>query len=138
MGYSLGGTAKQNDRRQHADRDAQFGQINDTAVAFMTAGQPVISIDTKNNELVGDYTKRRAGVGSPSAHRSGYGCLTSSIPRCPRQPPTASTASAVTNDGVSVGNDAETARFAVATIGRWWEQMGRACYPDATRRFGVR
>jgi hypothetical protein len=55
MGYSLQSTAKQNEGTQHADRDAQFRYINDTAVAYLADDQPVISVDAKK-ELVGEYS----------------------------------------------------------------------------------
>ena len=56
MGYSLQATSKQLEGTQHADRDAQFRHINDTAVAFLAEGQPVISVDAKKKLLVGDYS----------------------------------------------------------------------------------
>lgn len=60
MGYSLQGTAKQKEGAQHADRDAQFRYINDTVVAFLADDQPVISVDAKKKELIGDYTNAGA------------------------------------------------------------------------------
>ena len=54
-GYSLQGNAKTIEGKQHPDRDAQFGYLNDQVTAFLTAGLPVISVDTKKKELVGTY-----------------------------------------------------------------------------------
>lgn len=56
MGYSLQGTSKQKEGAQHVDRDAQFRYINDTAGRFLADGQPVISVDAKKKELVGEYS----------------------------------------------------------------------------------
>ena len=56
MGYSLQGTSKQKEGAQHVDRDAQFHYINDTAVAFMADNQPVMSVDAKKKELIGEYS----------------------------------------------------------------------------------
>ncbi|MGP0029125.1 MAG: ISAzo13 family transposase, partial [Acidimicrobiales bacterium] len=55
MGYSLQGTSKQKEGAQHVDRDAQFHYINDTAGAFIAENQPVISVDAKKKELIGEY-----------------------------------------------------------------------------------
>ena len=80
MGYSLQGTSKQKEGTRRVDRDAQFRYINDTAGRFLADGQPVISVDAKKKELVGEYSNacqvphRR---GQPPAPRS----TTSSIPR---------------------------------------------------------
>ena len=132
MGYSLQGTAKQKEGAQHADRDAQFRYINDTAVAFMADDQPVISVDAKKKELVGDY----ANAGQewqPEGKPQRVRVHDFIDPEMGKAIPYGVYDLGGDEGWVSVGDDADTAGFAVATIGRWWAQMGRARYPDATR-----
>jgi len=132
MGYSLQGTAKQSEGRQHADRDAQFRYINDTAVAFMGGNQPVISVDTKKKELVGDYANGGAEwrpKGKPERVRV-HDFID---PEMPKAIPYGVYDLGGDEGWVSVGNDADTAAFAVATIGQWWRNMGHPRYPTATR-----
>jgi hypothetical protein len=132
MGYSLQGTSKQKEGRQHVDRDAQFGYINSTAGSFLRAGEPVISVDTKKKELVGEYSnagKEYQPKGEPvrtQVHDFIDPEMGKAIPY--------GVYDMGANEGwVSVGEDADTAAFAVSTIKRWWEQMGRARYPKATK-----
>jgi hypothetical protein len=132
MGYSLQGTSKQKEGRQHVDRDAQFGYINSTAGSFLAAGEPVISVDTKKKELVGEYSnagKEYQPKGEPVrtlVHDFIDPDMGKAIPY--------GVYDMGANEGwVSVGEDADTAGFAVATIKRWWEQMGRPRYPEATK-----
>jgi len=135
LGYSLQANAKVTEGAQHADRDAQFRYLNDMAAAFIDDGQPVISVDTKKKELIGDYAN--AGTewrpeGEPErvqvhdfADRS-LGEFTKAIPYGVYD---------LGNDEgwVSVGDVADTAEFAVEAIRRWWNQMGKARFPDADR-----
>jgi len=132
MGYSLQATAKQKEGAQHADRDAQFRYINDTAVAFMADDQPVISVDAKKKELVGEYAnagKEWQPQGKPTRVKV-HDFID---PEMGKAIPYGVYDLGGDEGWVSVGDDADTAGFAVATIGRWWAQMGRARYPDATR-----
>jgi len=132
MGYSLQGTSKQKEGAQHVDRDAQFRHINDTAVDFMTSGQPVISVDAKKKELVGEYSnagKEYQPKGSP-ARTKVHDFID---PEMGKAIPYGVYDLGADEGWVSVGDDADTAGFAVATIGRWWAQMGRLRYPKATR-----
>jgi Rhodopirellula transposase DDE domain len=132
MGYSLQGTSKQKEGAQHVDRDAQFRHINDTAVAFMQSGQPVISVDTKKKELVGEYSnagKEFQRKGEP-ARTKVHDFID---PEMGKAIPYGVYDLGADEGWVSVGDDADTAGFAVATIGRWWAQMGRLRYPGATR-----
>jgi hypothetical protein len=132
MGYSLQGTSKQKEGAQHVDRDAQFRYINDTAVSFMKAGQPVISVDTKKKELVGEYSnggKEYQEKGKPIRTRV-HDFID---PEMPKAIPYGVYDLGGDEGWVSVGNDADTAAFAVTTIGRWWAQMGSARYPKATK-----
>ena len=132
MGYSLQGTSKQKEGAQHVDRDAQFRHINDTAVAFMKDGQPVISVDAKKKELVGEYSnagKEFQPKGKP-ARTKVHDFID---PEMGKAIPYGVYDLGADEGWVSVGDDADTAGFAVATISRWWAQMGRLRYPDATR-----
>jgi hypothetical protein len=132
MGYSLQATAKQKEGAQHADRDAQFRYINDTAVAFMADDQPVISVDAKKKELVGEYAN--AGTEwQPQGKPARVKVHDFIDPEMGKAIPYGVYDLGGDEGWVSVGDDADTAGFAVATIGRWWAQMGHARYPDATR-----
>jgi hypothetical protein len=132
MGYSLQGTSKQKEGAQHVDRDAQFRYINDTAGRFLSEGQPVISVDTKKKELVGEYSNQ-----GKEYHRKGEPTRTQVHdfidPEMGKAIPYGVYDLGADEGWVSVGNDADTAGFAVTTIGRWWAQMGRHRYPEATR-----
>lgn len=130
--YSLQGSRKVREGAAHPDRDAQFEYINAQTQAFQAAGQPVVSVDTKKKELVGDFAnggREWQAAGCPDEVRThdfldverGKG-----IPYGVYDP--------TTNTGwVSVGTDHDTAEFAVATLRRWWEQMGSSQYPQATQ-----
>ncbi|MBG7704673.1 ISAzo13 family transposase [Streptomyces sp. MC1] len=132
-GFSLQAGAKTLEGRQHPDRDAQFRYINEQARGHMGAGQPVISVDTKKKELIGDY--KNAGrqwrpTGEPVLVK------THDFPE--RQAPGKAIPYGIydvaANTGwVSVGTDHDTAAFAVASIRRWWQAQGRHDYPAATR-----
>jgi Rhodopirellula transposase DDE domain len=132
MGYSLQATAKQKEGAQHADRDAQFRHINDTAVAFMAEGEPVISVDCKKKELVGEYSnagKEWQPKGKPTRTKV-HDFID---PEMGKAIPYGVYDLGGDEGWVSVGDDADTAAFAVSTIGRWWAQMGRHRYPKATK-----
>ena len=134
MGYSLQAPAKQNEGTSHPDRDGQFRYINDLASKRMELGEPVISVDTKKKELIGSFAN--GGVewqpeGQPErvnvhdfADRA-LGEFAKAIPYGVYD---------VGNDEgwVSVGDVADTAEFAVESIRRWWNQMGRVRFPEAT------
>jgi transposase len=132
MGYSLQGTSKQKEGAQHVDRDAQFHHINDTAAAFVANGQPVISVDAKKKELIGEYAnagQEYQPVGKPTRTKV-HDFID---PEMGKAIPYGVYDLGADEGWVSVGDDADTAGFAVATIGRWWAQMGRPRYPDATQ-----
>jgi transposase len=130
--YTLQRTRKTVEGAQHPDRDAQFGYLNEQARAHLAAGQPVVSVDTKKKELVGDDAnpgQEWQPQGAPvevKVHDVPDKQLGKAIPY--------GVYDLGANIGwVGVGTDHDTARFAVATLGRWWEQAGRALYPDAER-----
>ncbi len=130
-GYRLQAVFKTKEGHQHPDRDAQFGHINTTAAQFLAAGDPVISIDAKKKELVGEYANKGREwqpAGQPvevNGHDFPAG-VPKAIPY--------GIYDIGANDGfVSVGVDHDTAQFAVNAIGTWWDTIGRPRYPDARR-----
>ncbi|ANZ21716.1 rhodopirellula transposase [Streptomyces noursei ATCC 11455] len=132
-GFSLQANAKTVEGRQHPDRDAQFRHINDRAKGHMAAGQPVISVDTKKKELVGDY--KNAGC---QWRPAGEPVLVKTHDFLDRQGPGKAIPYGIydlaANTGwVNVGCDHDTAAFAVESIRRWWQARGRHDYPRATR-----
>jgi hypothetical protein len=131
LGYSLQGTRKTTEGKQHPDRDRQFEQINQTANDFQARGQPVVSVDTKKKELVGNFAnggREWQASGCPEEvrmHDFPDPELGKAIPY--------GVYDLTANQGwVSVGVDHDTAAFAVATLRQWWAQMGKAQYPAAT------
>jgi len=132
LGYSLQANRKTLEGRAHPDRDAQFQYINRRAKAFQRQGQPVVSVDTKKKELVGQF--RHSGrewqpQGQPEevqVHDFPAEALGKVIPY--------GVYDEATNTGwVSVGIDHDTAAFAVETVRRWWRHMGSKVYPRAKR-----
>ncbi|MGY1503588.1 ISAzo13 family transposase [Streptomyces sp. QTS52] len=132
-GFSLQANAKTIEGAQHPDGDAQFRYINDQAREHMRAGDPVISVDTKKKELVGDY--KNAGR---QWRPAGEPVLVKTHDFLDRQGPGKAIPYGIydlaANTGwVNVGTDHDTAEFAVASIRRWWQARGRHDYPHATR-----
>jgi transposase len=132
MDYSLQAPAKEVEGAQHADRDAQFHHINDQAKEHLDAGQPVISIDTKKKEVVGNLANKGREYrpkGDPErvdVHDFPDKEIGKAIPF--------GVWDMTADEGfVVVGDDHDTAEFAVATVGRWWDMVGSAAYPKATR-----
>jgi len=132
MGYSLQGTAKQAEGAQHPDRNAQFEYLNALAGKFLAAGQPVISADTKKKELVGDYAnggKEWQPAGTPTR----VDVHNFPDPEMPKAVPYGVYDVGADEGWVNVGDDGDTARFAVESIRRWWSRMGKARYPEAKK-----
>ena len=131
LGYSLQGNRKNREGGRHPDRNAQFEHIAARVEDFRARGQPAISVDTKKKELVGDF--KNAGrewrpLGHPEEVRTHDfidEVLGKAIPYGVYD-------LAANAAWVSVGNDHDTAEFAVETIRRWWLTMGRPRYPQAT------
>jgi Rhodopirellula transposase DDE domain len=134
LDYSLQANQKTLEGSQHADRDEQFEYINRKAQRYLKQGEPVISVDTKKKELVGDF--KNAGrewelKGQPEEVRVHDFEI--------RQPDKGKVAPYGVYDlgrnvgWVSVGVDHDTAAFAVESIRRWWRWMGRHSYPQAKR-----
>jgi hypothetical protein len=128
--YSCQANRKTREGTNHPDRNAQFEHINATVKAALAAGEPAISVDTKKKELVGDFKNggrelRRAGDPEPvRVHDFEIKSLGKVAPY--------GVYDIAANEGwVNVGIDADTAAFAVESIRRWWQRLGKARYPDA-------
>ncbi len=133
LGYSLQGNRKTREGSSNPDRDAQFAHLNAAATAALAAGEPVLAVDTKKQELVGDCKhggREWRPTGQPEEVRV-HDCV---IPERGRVRPYGVDDLAANAGWVSVGIDHDTAAFAVATIRRWWLGTGRARYPAARRR----
>ena len=131
LGYRLQALRKTQEGTSHPDRNAQFEHINAAAAAFLHQQPPVISVDTKKKELVGDF--KNAGrewqpTGTPEpvrVHDFPSDAVGKAIPY--------GVYDMARNEAwVSVGRDHDTPAFAVASIRQWWTMMGRAAYPHAT------
>jgi transposase len=132
LGYSLQGNRKTREGGDHPDRDAQFTHINDTAAAFLAAGDPVISVDAKKKEPVGDF-KNGGREWQPKGQPEQVQVYDFPNKELGRVTPYGVYDLAANAGWVSVGIDHDTAAFAVATIRRWWEQVGKARYPRSDR-----
>ena len=131
LGYSLQANRKTREGAQHPDRDAQFRQISESVSAALAGGRPVISVDTKKKELVGDFKavgRELRPKGSPIPVR----VHDFKDPELGKAIPYGVYDLADDTGWVSVGIDSDTAQFAVASIRSWWEHLGRARYPTAT------
>ena len=134
MDYSLQANQKKLEGSQHADRNQQFEYINRKAQRYLKQGEPVISVDTKKKELVGDF-KNPGREWQPQGQPEKVRVHDFEI----RQPENGKVAPYGVYDlgrnvgWVSVGVDHDTAEFAVESIRRWWRWMGRRSYPKATR-----
>jgi transposase len=132
LGYSLQGNAKTLEGGNHPDRNAQFEHIHQEVRARTAPGQPVISVDTKKKELVGDF-KNSGRELCPKGQPEPVRVHDFVIPELGRANPYGVYDLAHNTGWVSVGVDHDTAGFAVETIRRWWHGMGRALYPRAKR-----
>ena len=127
-GYSLQGNAKVAEGAQHPDRDAQFRYIAARAREFLDAGKPVVSVDAKKKEKVGQFANGGAEwrpKGRPervNVHDFPSGAIGKAIPY--------GICDLGANAGwVSVGTDHDTSAFAAATLRRWWRAAGRPAIP---------
>jgi len=130
MGYSLQANQKTKEGATHPDRNAQFKFINARTKKELAAGNPVVSVDTKKKELVGDF-KNRGRTYRPKGDPEKVRVHDFSIPELGRANPYGVYDLAHNMGWVSVGTDHDTAAFAVETIRRWWKSMGAALYPKA-------
>ena len=128
--FSLQSNRKTREGTSHPDRNEQFAHINDQVMAFQGKGQPVISVDTKKKELVGDF-KNAGREWRPRGEPEEVRVHDFRDPKMPKAIPYG-VYDLTRNEGwVSVGIDHDTARFATASIARWWRKMGRKRYPQA-------
>jgi len=134
LGYSLQSVRKSREGTAHPDRNEQFEHINATAASFLRRKQPVISVDTKKKELVGDFKnggrewQPRATPEKALVHDFPDDAIGKAIPY--------GVYDMARNEAwVSVGRDHDTPEFAVASIRQWWKMMGRRAYPDAKKLF---
>jgi len=131
LGFSLQANSRTREGKQHPDRDAQFQYINQKVCAFQRRGLPVISVDAKKREIIGNFANRGREwqpKGKPEkvrTHNFADKELGVAIPY--------GVYDQTQNKGwVSIGIDHNTASFATATIREWWVRMGAATYPSAT------
>jgi hypothetical protein len=134
LGYRLQSVRKRNEGTAHPDRNAQFEHINATAEAYLSQGQPIISVDTKKKELVGDFAN-----GGREWQPSGKpeGVLVHDFPQdaTGKAVPYGVYDMARNEAWVSVGQSCDTPEFAVASIRQWWRSMGKRAYPNAHTLF---
>lgn len=134
QGYRLQSTRKTIEGGDHPDRDAQFEQIAAQTQAAQAAGQPVVSVDCKKKELVGEF-KNAGREWQPTGHPEAVNvydfiddALFKAVPY--------GVYDVTRNEGwVTVGIDHDTAEFAVSTLRQWWQRMGKSRYPGATRLY---
>jgi len=132
MDYSLQGNRKTEEGADHPDRDAQFQYINDQVRRALGGGRPVISVDTKKKELIGNYenTGRQWRKSKSPARVNGHDFPDPSVPRAYPY----GVYDLARNKGfVNVGTDHDTGAFAVASIRGWWRVEGQRLYPRARR-----
>ena len=132
LGYSLQSNRKTEEGEDHPDRDAQFEHINRQVRKALKQGWPVISVDTKKKELIGNYEnkgrqwRRRKNPKRVNGHDFPK-------PTVPRAYPYGIYDLKRNRGFVNVGTDHDTAKFAVASIRGWWRHEGQELYPKATR-----
>ena len=132
LGYSLQANRKTKEGAHHPDRNAQFEHLNGKVKWCLRRRQPVISVDTKKKELVGDFKnhgREWRPKGSPELVR----VHDFVDPDLGRATPYGIYDLGRNRGWVSVGMDHDTAEFAVETIRRWWRSMGQPAYPEAKR-----
>jgi len=132
MDYSLQANRKTLEGASHPDRDAQFQHISEKIRAFQADRQPVISVDTKKKELVGNF-KNQGRELRPKGDPEKVRVHDFVIPELGRAAPYGVYDVTQNAGWVSVGVDHHTAAFAAQSIRRWWESMGQEAYPQAAR-----
>src|ERR1700680_2212049 len=130
LNFSLQANCKTREGASHPDRNAQFEHINAEVKAFQAAGQPVISVDTKKKELVGDF-KNAGRELRPKGQPEPVRVHDFVIPELGKAVPYGVYDIAGNTGWVSVGIDHDTASFAVHAIRRWWQTMGTQRYSNA-------
>ncbi len=131
-GYSLQANVKVREGSAHEDRDAQFRYLNGQVAEHQQAGAPVVSVDTKKKELVGDY-KNNGQEWMPQGKPERVQVHDFPDPKVGKAIPYGIYDVAANTGWVSVGQDHDTSAFAVATLRRWWTSLGQIAYPAASR-----
>jgi transposase len=132
LGYSLQALRKTREGGEHADRDGQFEHLNAQAAASLSAGEPVVSVDAKKRELVGDC-KNPGREWHPQGEAEHVRVYDFPIKGLGRATPYGVYDLGRNAGWVNVGIDHNTAAFAVESIRRWWNEVGRAQYPETKR-----
>ncbi len=132
LGYSLQANRKTQEGGAQEDRDAQFEHINTQAQAFLAQGEPVISVDAKKKELVGDF-KNPGQEWHPKGQPEEVRVYDFPLEGQGRVTPYGVYDQGRNTGWVNVGIDHDTAEFAVESIRRWWKQIGQDQYPKARR-----
>jgi hypothetical protein len=131
-GYSLQANAKTREGTSHPDRDAQFRHINDAVRRFLDRNAPAVSVDTKKKELVGDF--KNAGREWHPQGRPEQVRVHDFLDKTQGKAIPYGVYDILNNQGwVSVGIDHDTAQFAANSIRRWWREMGRRRFPQASQ-----
>jgi hypothetical protein len=130
--FSLQANRKTCEGESHPDRNAQFIHLNESVRAALAAGEPVISVDTKKKELVGDF-KNPGRAWRPQGEPEAVRVHDFLIKELGRAVPYGIYDLACNAGWVSVGMSSDTSAFAVQTIRRWWHDVGRVRYPRAKR-----
>ena len=129
-GYSLQSNRKTRDGGSHPDRNAQFEFINARVLTFQRRGQPVVSVDTKKKELIGDF-KNNGEEWQPEGQPEEVRAKDFLDKQLGKAIPYGVYDQTLNKGWVSVGIDHDTAEFATETIRRWWNEMGRPTYRTA-------
>jgi hypothetical protein len=131
-GFSLQGNAKVLEGAQHPDRDAQFRYINEQVKDHQVSGEPVVSVDAKKKEIVGEF-KNAGREWKPKGQPERVSTHDFPDEELGKATPYGIYDLAANTGWVNVGTDHDTAAFAVESIRRWWHGQGRTDYPEATR-----
>jgi transposase len=132
MGYSLQANRKTQEGSSHPDRNDQFEHVSTQVREFQEKGQPVISVDTKKKELVGDF-KNAGQEWRPKGEPESVRTHDFVIPELGKVAPYGVYDIGRNDAWVNVGTDHDTATFAVESIRGWWQSMGKEAYPGATQ-----
>ena len=131
MGYSLQSNRKTEEGTDHPDRNAQFEHINRKVRSFQRRGQPVVSMDTKKKEIVGNF-KNSGREWEPARRPRRVQSKDFPDKELGKVAPYGVYDLTADEGWVSVGIDHDTAEFAVESLRRWWHRMGRKTYSEAT------
>lgn len=132
LGYSLQANRKTREGNTHPDRNAQFEFISRQVLAFQKGKQPVVSVDTKKKEILGDF-KNGGAEWQPAGEPEEVRAKDFPDKRLGKAIPYGVYDLTCNRGWVSVGIDHDTARFAVETLRRWWQEMGLGLYRRAER-----